>query len=147
MQVTKTCQQCSRTKKAKPSDRKQGRKKGPGPGCCSRGEPRQGLCAHPALRATPLTADPREHQPGASCLRNSWNKLANKGEVKDLQSLEKPWSGIKCCFPLHKEALFTLPLSCLYEWKTLLKKFLSNLRLCQNILKSETDINSFMFST
>lgn len=36
-------------------------------------------------------------------------------EVKDLHSLEKPWSGIKCCFPLHKEAFFSPPLSSLYK--------------------------------
>lgn len=42
-------------------------------------------------------------------------------EVKDLHSLEKPWSVIKCCFPLHKEAFFSPPLSSLYKWKTLLK--------------------------
>lgn len=41
--------------------------------------------------------------------------IRQTGEVKDLQSLEKPWSGIKCCFPLHKKAFFSLPLSCLYD--------------------------------
>lgn len=130
--IQKLASSVAERKKAKPYDRKQGRKKGPRPACCPRGEPWE----KPGRGCTPAQGCVPPHTPGTR-----WNislglyfsgttvtsyLIRQTGEVKDFQSLEKPCSGIKCCFPLHKEAFFSLPLSCLYEWKTPLKKFFSN---------------------
>lgn len=115
LQDSQTCQQCSRTKKAKAYDRKHGRKKGPRPACSPREEPWESpgrACVPPHTLGTHQNTSLGLYFSGTTATSYL---IRQTGKVKDLQSLKKPWSGIKCSFPLHKEALFSLPLSCLYE--------------------------------